>query len=266
MRPHVVCLLLSFRPVSFCLSVITFWWLFYCNIVFLCRKWEISVLLESFENSICNLLETKKCDKTNKPISQKWIGVFLTKERLCVVCLRGDKESWIRSKYVEKKFIHKLPETGRNTLLRRSSARRNRTTTHDRSMLQRPPLKPKPNRATLPRLTGRRDGETHSICWVTVPEWRKRGRKERVTVFLSMSGLSPSDIQKINASSQKGERQTLATFWAVNIPVKNNREWMIFVSAINPWIMAFCAAFVVVMIFVNHHNWNDGWEHTHTQF
>uniref|UniRef100_A0A8C4F456 Arf-GAP with coiled-coil, ANK repeat and PH domain-containing protein n=1 Tax=Dicentrarchus labrax TaxID=13489 RepID=A0A8C4F456_DICLA len=58
---------------------------------------------------------------------------------------RGDKESWIRSKYVEKKFIQKLPETGRNPLLRRSSARRNRATTQDRTV-QRPPLKPKPNR------------------------------------------------------------------------------------------------------------------------
>uniref|UniRef100_A0A3B5BAZ0 Arf-GAP with coiled-coil, ANK repeat and PH domain-containing protein n=1 Tax=Stegastes partitus TaxID=144197 RepID=A0A3B5BAZ0_9TELE len=63
---------------------------------------------------------------------------------------RGDKESWIRSKYVEKKFIQKLPETGRNPPLRRSSARRNRATTQDRTV-QRPPLKPKPNRATLPR-------------------------------------------------------------------------------------------------------------------
>ncbi|XP_039996256.1 arf-GAP with coiled-coil, ANK repeat and PH domain-containing protein 1 isoform X2 [Xiphias gladius] len=66
---------------------------------------------------------------------------------------RGDKESWIRSKYVEKKFIQKLPETGRNPPLRRSSARRNRATTQDHTM-QRPPLKPKPNRATLPRFTG----------------------------------------------------------------------------------------------------------------
>ncbi|KAM9836520.1 arf-GAP with coiled-coil, ANK repeat and PH domain-containing protein 1 isoform 3-T3 [Aulostomus maculatus] len=66
---------------------------------------------------------------------------------------RGDKESWIRSKYVEKKFIHKLPETGRNPLLRRSSARRNRAATQDRTA-QRPPLKPKPNRATLPRAMG----------------------------------------------------------------------------------------------------------------
>uniref|UniRef100_A0A3P8SGB4 Arf-GAP with coiled-coil, ANK repeat and PH domain-containing protein n=1 Tax=Amphiprion percula TaxID=161767 RepID=A0A3P8SGB4_AMPPE len=66
---------------------------------------------------------------------------------------RGDKESWIRSKYVEKKFIQKLPETGRNSPLRRSSARRNRATTQDRTV-QKPALKPKPNRATLPRLTG----------------------------------------------------------------------------------------------------------------
>ncbi|XP_076015951.1 arf-GAP with coiled-coil, ANK repeat and PH domain-containing protein 1 [Genypterus blacodes] len=66
---------------------------------------------------------------------------------------RGDKESWIRSKYVEKKFIQKLPETGRNPPLRRSSARRNRAGTQDRTAA-RPPLKPKPNRTTLPRLTG----------------------------------------------------------------------------------------------------------------
>ncbi|KAG7243428.1 hypothetical protein INR49_011885 [Caranx melampygus] len=66
---------------------------------------------------------------------------------------RGDKESWIKSKYVEKKFIQKLPETGRNPPLRRSSARRNRAGTQERTA-QRPPLKPKPNRATLARGTG----------------------------------------------------------------------------------------------------------------
>lgn len=63
---------------------------------------------------------------------------------------RGEKETWIRSKYVEKKFIQKLPETGKNVLLlRRSSAVRNRAATAPK-----PPLKPKPNRATLPRMTG----------------------------------------------------------------------------------------------------------------
>lgn len=66
---------------------------------------------------------------------------------------RQDKESWIRSKYVEKKFIHKLPETGRAPPLRRSSARRNRATTQEKPGI-RPALKPKPSRATLPRLTG----------------------------------------------------------------------------------------------------------------
>lgn len=74
-------------------------------------------------------------------------------ERRPVAPLRGEKESWIRSKYVEKKFIHKLPETGKDVLLlRRSSARRNRTPERPS---QRPPLKPKPQRATLPRVTGR---------------------------------------------------------------------------------------------------------------
>ncbi|XP_035004281.1 arf-GAP with coiled-coil, ANK repeat and PH domain-containing protein 1 [Hippoglossus stenolepis] len=66
---------------------------------------------------------------------------------------RADKETWIRSKYVEKKFIQKLPETGRNPPQRRSSGKKTRTTTQDRTV-QRPPLKPKPNRATLPRVTG----------------------------------------------------------------------------------------------------------------
>uniref|UniRef100_A0A8C9UA97 Arf-GAP with coiled-coil, ANK repeat and PH domain-containing protein n=1 Tax=Scleropages formosus TaxID=113540 RepID=A0A8C9UA97_SCLFO len=65
---------------------------------------------------------------------------------------RQEKESWIRSKYVEKKFIQKLPETGRSVPLRRSSARRDRANTQDRPVV-RPTVKPKPNRATLPRLT-----------------------------------------------------------------------------------------------------------------
>uniref|UniRef100_A0A8B9J620 Arf-GAP with coiled-coil, ANK repeat and PH domain-containing protein n=1 Tax=Astyanax mexicanus TaxID=7994 RepID=A0A8B9J620_ASTMX len=74
---------------------------------------------------------------------------------------RQDKESWIRSKYVEKKFIHKLPETGRAPPLRRSSARRNRATTQEKPGI-RPALKPKPSRATLPRLTGFIYTHTHA--------------------------------------------------------------------------------------------------------
>ncbi|KAM8882362.1 arf-GAP with coiled-coil, ANK repeat and PH domain-containing protein 1 isoform 2-T3 [Synchiropus picturatus] len=66
---------------------------------------------------------------------------------------RGDKECWIRSKYVEKKFIQKLPQTSRNPPLRRSSARRTRAPSQDQNG-QKPPLRPKPSRATLPRLTG----------------------------------------------------------------------------------------------------------------
>lgn len=75
---------------------------------------------------------------------------------LSIFCpLSGEKESWIRSKYVEKKFIQKLPETGRNVLLlRRSSARRKRNMSPERTV-QKPPLKPKPTRSTLPRVTGR---------------------------------------------------------------------------------------------------------------
>lgn len=78
---------------------------------------------------------------------------------------RGEKESWIRSKYVEKKFIQKLPETGKNILLlRRSSAIKGRAATQERPA-QKPPLKPKPSRATLPRGTGRAAGRGGVIMW-----------------------------------------------------------------------------------------------------
>ncbi|KAG2467870.1 ACAP1 protein, partial [Polypterus senegalus] len=63
---------------------------------------------------------------------------------------RQDKDSWIRSKYVEKKFIQKLPEMG--SRLRRSSARRNWASTE--KVFSKPALKPKPGRATLPRPGG----------------------------------------------------------------------------------------------------------------
>lgn len=105
---------------------------------------------------------------------------------ISVCFLRQDKESWIRSKYVEKKFIHKLPETGRGTVLRRSSARRNRATTQDRPST-RPPIKPKPNRATLPRLTGT---QTHMlkklkiICYNLHILMQSHAPKNQETVYI----------------------------------------------------------------------------------
>uniref|UniRef100_A0A087XWD2 Arf-GAP with coiled-coil, ANK repeat and PH domain-containing protein n=1 Tax=Poecilia formosa TaxID=48698 RepID=A0A087XWD2_POEFO len=115
---------------------------------------------------------------------------------------RGDKESWIRSKYVEKKFIQKLPETGRSTLVRRSSARRTRATTQDRNT-QRPPLKPKPTRATLPRLTvGKyRTDFTHKHSGVRQDVAQNLSRPNVSSE--QINSLSPSDILKNNSSSHK---------------------------------------------------------------
>ncbi|XP_073330866.1 arf-GAP with coiled-coil, ANK repeat and PH domain-containing protein 1 [Pagrus major] len=110
-----------------------------------------SLTLDSWEPELIKLM----CELGNTVINRIYEARIdeITIKKPHASSPRGDKESWIRSKYVEKKFIQKLPETGRNPLLRRSSARRNRATTQDRTV-QRPPLKPKPNRATLPRVTG----------------------------------------------------------------------------------------------------------------
>lgn len=125
-----------------------------------------SLTLDSWEPELIKLM----CELGNTVINRIYEARIdeITIKKPHPASPRGDKESWIRSKYVEKKFIQKLPETGKNPLLRRSSARRNRATTQDRNA-QRPPLKPKPNRATLPRVTG----------------------------------LSPSDLQKNNTSFHK---------------------------------------------------------------
>uniref|UniRef100_A0A671WBW7 Arf-GAP with coiled-coil, ANK repeat and PH domain-containing protein n=1 Tax=Sparus aurata TaxID=8175 RepID=A0A671WBW7_SPAAU len=109
-----------------------------------------SLTLDSWEPELVKLM----CELGNTVINRIYEARIdeITIKKPHASSPRGDKESWIRSKYVEKKFIQKLPETGRNPLLRRSSARRNRATTQDRTV-QRPPIKPKPNRATLPRST-----------------------------------------------------------------------------------------------------------------
>uniref|UniRef100_H3C3W3 Arf-GAP with coiled-coil, ANK repeat and PH domain-containing protein n=1 Tax=Tetraodon nigroviridis TaxID=99883 RepID=H3C3W3_TETNG len=108
-----------------------------------------SLILDSWEPELIKLM----CELGNTVINRIYEARIeeMTIKKPHPSSSREEKESWIRSKYVEKKFIQKLPVTGRNVLLlRRSSAVKTRTMTAPR-----PPLKPKPNRATLPRLTGR---------------------------------------------------------------------------------------------------------------
>ncbi|KAM9833802.1 arf-GAP with coiled-coil, ANK repeat and PH domain-containing protein 1 isoform 2-T2 [Syngnathus typhle] len=107
-----------------------------------------SLTLDSWEPELIKLM----CELGNGVIN----GIYearidqITLKKPLASSPRGDKEAWIRSKYVDKKFIQKLPETGQNTWQKRPSDKRNRAATQDRSA-QRPPLKPKPSRATLPR-------------------------------------------------------------------------------------------------------------------
>ncbi|NP_001133772.1 arf-GAP with coiled-coil, ANK repeat and PH domain-containing protein 1 [Salmo salar] len=111
-----------------------------------------SLTLDSWEPELVRLM----CELGNTAINRIYEARIdeITIKKPHPSSPRGDKESWIRSKFVEKKFIQKLPETGRNIPLRRSSARRTRANTQERPAGSRPPLKPKPNRATLPRLPG----------------------------------------------------------------------------------------------------------------
>uniref|UniRef100_A0A674BGN2 Arf-GAP with coiled-coil, ANK repeat and PH domain-containing protein n=1 Tax=Salmo trutta TaxID=8032 RepID=A0A674BGN2_SALTR len=120
-----------------------------------------SLTLDSWEPELVRLM----CELGNTAINRIYEGRIdeITIKKPHPSSPRGDKESWIRSKYVEKKFIQKLPETGRKAPLRRSSARRNRANTQERPAGSRPPLKPKPTRATLPRLADDEDDEEEDL-------------------------------------------------------------------------------------------------------
>uniref|UniRef100_A0A8D0LCA8 Arf-GAP with coiled-coil, ANK repeat and PH domain-containing protein n=1 Tax=Sphenodon punctatus TaxID=8508 RepID=A0A8D0LCA8_SPHPU len=102
-------------------------------------------------------------------------------------CTRSEKEAWIRAKYVEKKFITKLPETG--IRLSRGGGRR--------GGVERPPkpiLKPKPTSlsrggtagggSSSPALSrtlsgralwGRGGGSMSTLCGVGELGWLERG-------------------------------------------------------------------------------------------
>ncbi|XP_077445805.1 arf-GAP with coiled-coil, ANK repeat and PH domain-containing protein 1 isoform X2 [Stigmatopora argus] len=107
-----------------------------------------SLTLDSWEPELVKLM----CELGNGVIN----GIYearieeITLKKPLPSSPRSDKEAWIRSKYVEKKFIQKLPETARHPAPRRTGTQRGRAATQDRST-QKPPLKPKPNRSTLPR-------------------------------------------------------------------------------------------------------------------
>uniref|UniRef100_A0A8C6KDJ4 Arf-GAP with coiled-coil, ANK repeat and PH domain-containing protein n=1 Tax=Nothobranchius furzeri TaxID=105023 RepID=A0A8C6KDJ4_NOTFU len=78
-----------------------------------------SLTLDSWEPELIKLM----CELGNSVINRIYEARIdeITIKKPHSSSPRGDKESWIKSKYVEKKFIQKLPEMGRNTLLRRSS-------------------------------------------------------------------------------------------------------------------------------------------------
>nr|XP_057923921.1 arf-GAP with coiled-coil, ANK repeat and PH domain-containing protein 1 isoform X2 [Doryrhamphus excisus] len=118
-----------------------------------------SLTLDSWEPELIKLM----CELGNSVINRIYEARIdeITLKKPLPSSPRGDKETWIKSKYVEKKFIQKFPETAQNPSQTHNSCKRNRAATQDRNV-PRPPLKPKPDRATLPRSAGLSDIQKNS--------------------------------------------------------------------------------------------------------
>ncbi|XP_038642944.1 arf-GAP with coiled-coil, ANK repeat and PH domain-containing protein 1 isoform X2 [Scyliorhinus canicula] len=115
-----------------------------------------SLTLDSWEPELLKLM----CELGNSTIN----GIYEARVEEMTVkkphpgSPRQEKEAWIRAKYVEKKFIHKLPESG--IRLRRCSLKRNqRANTLEKSQKPEKPPKPflKPKGKALPPSQGVND-------------------------------------------------------------------------------------------------------------
>nr|XP_033780994.1 arf-GAP with coiled-coil, ANK repeat and PH domain-containing protein 1 [Geotrypetes seraphini] len=108
-----------------------------------------SLTLDSWEPELVKLM----CELGNSTVNRIYEARIdeMTIKKPNPSCSRSEKEAWIRAKYVQKKFINKLPEMGIRLCCR------NRGNTLDRlpgrpEKFLKPPLKPKPG--TLARSPG----------------------------------------------------------------------------------------------------------------
>ncbi|GCC20364.1 arf-GAP with coiled-coil, ANK repeat and PH domain-containing protein 2-like [Chiloscyllium punctatum] len=117
-----------------------------------------SLTLDSWEPELLKLM----CELGNSTINRIYEARIeeMTVKKPHPGSPRQEKEAWIRAKYVEKKFIHKLPESG--IRLRRCSLKRNqRTNTLEKAQKPEKPPKPflKPRGKTLSSNSGVNDKE-----------------------------------------------------------------------------------------------------------
>lgn len=108
-----------------------------------------SLTLDSWEPELIKLM----CELGNATINRIYEARIeeMTRKKPSPTSTRNDKEAWIRAKYVEKKFIKKLPDSGGR--LRRSSLKYHRSANPERTFKPEKPPKPalRPKPLTLPR-------------------------------------------------------------------------------------------------------------------